>query len=174
MPIVGRARGQLAGPLDGRYGSMNPVDMQCAVEWLARQADLTEVGYVVGVPEGGSIPAYAFAVAAGLPVVLASIWQPTGPGVVSFLEVHDPPPFTGKHIYGLSAGDHVIIVDDEVTSGRTVTSCIRALRAAGIRCNQVATLYAADDPAIRARLAAEDIELHAASLFPLLTGEALY
>ena len=54
---------------------------------------------------------------------------------MSFCEAHDPPPVTGKHVYGLSPGDQVIVVEDEVTSGRTVVNCVRALRAAGIHCD---------------------------------------
>jgi orotate phosphoribosyltransferase len=174
MPVVGRARGQLASVLDGRYGSMHPDELQSAIRWLALQTDLTAVDYVLGIPEGGCIPAYAFAVATGLRVVLATIWQPDRPGVVSFCEAHDPPPVTGKHVYGLSSGDHVIVVEDEVTSGRTVVNCVRALRAAGIHCDQVAALYAADDPQMHALLAEEHVRLHAASLYQVHIGQRLY
>src|ERR1019366_10692710 len=69
---------------------------------------------------------------------------------------------SGRHF--ILHDDHVIVVEDEVTSGRTIINTVRALRAAGIRCDQVATIYAADDPEMRARVAAEGIRLHAASL----------
>jgi orotate phosphoribosyltransferase len=164
VPIAGRARGQLASPVDGRYGPLDPEHLRPAISWLARQVDLADARYALGIPEGGCIPAYAFAVETGVRVVLATIWQPSVPGVVSFIEEHDGPAMGGKHILGLSTGDHVIIVEDEVTSGRTVVNCVRALRAAGIRCDQVAAIYAADDPAMRARLAAEAIRLTAVSL----------
>jgi adenine/guanine phosphoribosyltransferase-like PRPP-binding protein len=165
VPIVGRARGQLANPLDGRYGPLDLSALRAAVARLIARADLAGVKYVVGIPEGGMVPAYAFAVAAGLPVVLATIWQPDLPGVISFSEDHDPPPQTLKYIYGLARGDHVIVVEDEVTSGNTVINCVRALRAAHIRCDQVAAIYVSDDPNLRRRLAAEAIELHAACLY---------
>ncbi len=174
LEIVGRARAQLATPIDGRYGSMDPDDLRPAIAWLAREVDLEGVKYALGIPEGGYIPAYAFAVETGLRVVLASVFQPNVPGVVSFIEEHDLPPINGKHIHGLSAGDHVIVVEDEVTSGRTIINTVRALRAAGIRCDQVATIYAADDPEMRARVAAEGIRLHAASLCQADTNEHLY
>jgi adenine/guanine phosphoribosyltransferase-like PRPP-binding protein len=153
---------------------MDADDLRPAIAWLAREVDLEGIKYVLGIPEGGYIPAYAFAVETGLRVVLASIWQPNVPGVVSFIEEHDLPPIAGKHFHGLSAGDHVIVVEDEVTSGRTIVNCVRALRAAGIRCDQVATIYASDDPAMRARVAAEGIRLHAASLCQADTNEHLY
>jgi adenine phosphoribosyltransferase len=174
VPIVGRERAQLGSPLDGRYGSMDPHDLQPVVAWLAGELDLEGVGYVLGIPEGGYIPAYALGVETGLRVVIATIWQPDLPGVVTFREEHNPPPFAGKHVYGLKPGDHVIVMEDEVTSGRTVINCIRALRAAGIRCDQVAAIYAADDPALRARFVAEGIRLHAASLSRPDIGEKLY
>jgi adenine phosphoribosyltransferase len=174
VPIIGRARAQLATPVDGRYGSMDPHELRPAIAWLAREADLEGVKYALGIPEGGYIPAYAFAVETGLRVVLASVFEPNVPGIVSFLEEHDKPPISGKHIHGLSAGDHVIVVEDEVTSGRTIINLVRALRAAGIRCDQVATIYAADDPEMRARVAAEGIRLHVASLCQADTNEHLY
>jgi adenine/guanine phosphoribosyltransferase-like PRPP-binding protein len=174
MPIVNRARAQLASALDGRYGSMLASDVRSAIRWLVDQADLEGVGHVLGIPEGGSIPAYSFADATGLRLVLATIWQPDCAGVVSFAESHDPPPVTGKHVYGLSAGDHAIIVEDEVTSGQTVVNCVLALRRAGIRCGQVATIYAANDPSMQAMLAANGIRLHAAAWFDAGIGDRLY
>ena len=74
----------------------------------------------------------------------------------------------------MDVGDHVIVVEDEVSSGTTIVNCVRALRAAGIRCDQVATIYAADDPAMRARVAAEGIRLHAALLCQADINEQLY
>ena len=174
LPIVGRARGQLASPVDGRYGPLDPDDLRPAIELLARKSALAGVQFAVGIPEGGCIPAYAFAVEARIQVVLASIWRPEAPGVVSFVEEHDLPSVATKHIYGLPAGARVIIVEDEVTSGRTVVNCVRALRAAGMQCEQVATIYAADDPAMRARVAAEGLELHVAMLCQPDTNEHLY
>jgi adenine/guanine phosphoribosyltransferase-like PRPP-binding protein len=174
VEIVGRARAQLATPVDGRYGAMDPAELRPAISWLARKVDLEGVKYALGIPEGGYIPAYAFAVETGLRVVLASVFQPNVPGVVSFIEEHDKPPISAKHFCGLNAGDHVIVVEDEVTSGRTIINCVRALRAAGIRCDQVATIYAVDDSAMRARVAAEGIQLHAASLCDADTNEHLY
>ena len=93
---------------------------------------------------------------------------------MSFIEEHNTPFLRGKHFHGLSPGDNVIVVEDEVSSGQTIVNCVRALRAAGMRCDQVATIYAADDPAMRARVAAEGIRLHAASLCQADINEQLY
>jgi adenine phosphoribosyltransferase len=174
LEIIGRARAQLAPLIDGRYGAMDPAELRPAIAWLAQEADLDGVKYVLGIPEGGYVPAYAFAVETGLRVVLASVFQPDVPGVITFIEEHDKPPISGKHVYGLSAGDRVIVVEDEVTTGRTAVNCVRALRDAGIHCDQVATIYAADNPEMRARLAGEGIRLHAATLCESDTYERLY
>jgi adenine/guanine phosphoribosyltransferase-like PRPP-binding protein len=144
-----------------------------AIEVLIARVDLSGVNYVVGIPEGGMVPAYVAGSATGLPVVFASMWLPLGPGVISFSEDHDPPQVARKSIFGLSPGDHVIIVEDEVTSGRTVVNCVRALRAAKIRCDQVATIYASDDPLLPSRMEAESIRLHAACFFPKEIGDGL-
>ena len=171
MPIVGRERRQLAFPLDGRYGAMDPLVMVRAIEWLVKRVDVTGIDYVLGIPEGGYAPAYAFAAQTGLRVVFATVWQPDADTVVSFREEHDRPPLDMKYVYGLSPGDSVIIVEDEVTSGRTVVNCVRALRARGIHCDQVASLYASDDGAMRERLAAEGVRLRHVARF---AGDQLY
>ena len=153
---------------------MSPNDLRQAVARLARGVDLEGAKFALGIPEGGYLPAYAFAAETGLRLVLASIWQQNAPGVVSFVEEHDNPSQRGKHFLGLSAGDHVIVVEDEVSSGQTIINCVRALRAAAIRCDQVATIFAADNPAMRARVAAEGIRLHALALCQANVNEDLY
>lgn len=174
MPIVGRERRQLAFPLDGRYGAMDPRDMTRAIAWLAQRVDITGIDYVLGIPEGGYAPAYAFAAQTGLRVVFATLWQPHADDVVSFREEHDHPPLDMKYIYGLPSGASVIVVEDEVTSGRTVVNCVRALRGRGIRCDQVASLYAADDHGMRERLEAEGVRLHFVARFDAAVGDQLY
>jgi orotate phosphoribosyltransferase len=67
----------------------------------------------------------------------------------------------------------VVVVEDEITSGNTVINCVRALRAAGIECDRVATIYVADDVNLRDRLAAEGLKVHAASSFSRDVGERL-
>lgn len=160
-PIVGRERSMVASPLDGRYGPMHPDKLAPLVQRLVGMADLQGIDHVLGIPEGGSIPAYAFAVAAGMSVVLASIWQPDLPGVVTFIEEHDGS-LGPKHIYGIERGARVLIVEDEVTTGRTVVNCVRALRAAGIDCDQVATLLSLGDEETHQRLRSDGLLLHAA------------
>jgi orotate phosphoribosyltransferase len=153
---------------------MEPEVLRLAIAELAGKVDLTGVTFALGIPEGGYLPAYAFGAHAGLRVVLGSIWQPDAPGVISFIEEHDVGNVRAKHFNGLAAGDHVIVVEDEVSSGQTIINCVRALRAAKVRCDQVATIYVADNPALRARVAAEGIRLHAAAFFQADVNRELY
>jgi len=174
IPIAGRARGQLGSALDGRYGALDPAALQQVMAWLARRFRLEGVDYVVGIPEGGLVPAFAFAEAVNLPVVLGSIWKPAIAGIISFEEEHNPAGRTGKHIVGLRPGDCVIVIEDELTSGRTLINCVRAMRAAGIRCDQVGAIYAADDASLRARIEAEGLALHVAGVFDVDLCRQLY
>jgi adenine/guanine phosphoribosyltransferase-like PRPP-binding protein len=174
VAVAGRARGQLANALDGRYGPLDSAVLRETVLRLIERVDLTGVNYVMGIPEGGTIPAYAFSASAGLPVVLASALQPDLPGLIRFSMDHAPPTSAAKYIYGLAPGDHVIVVDDEVTTGRSIINCVRALRAASVRCDQIVSIYASDDRDMHSRLAAEGIRLYAACLFPKSIGDKLY
>lgn len=164
--IVGRCRGQIASPLDGRYGRMDPARLRALVAELIEQADLDGVDVIVGIPEGGNIVGFAFAEAAGLPLVLATAQEPELPGLVTFTEPHMLASEQRKRIFGLEPGESVIIAEDEVTTGETVLDCVRNLRAAGIACDQVATVLAVDDGAMRAKLTAAGIRLHVARWLP--------
>jgi adenine phosphoribosyltransferase len=165
--IVGRTRGLLGNPLDGRFGPLHPSVLVEAIAGLVERFDLTGVDCVIGLPEGGVVPAYAFAAACNLPLVVGSLHRFDLPGVVSFTEQHSSSTSgVAISICGLVPGSRAIVVEDELTTGKTIVNCVRALRAAEVRCDQVATIYAVDDPALGARLAEEAIEFHAAFLFP--------
>lgn len=166
-------RGQLANPLDGRYGPIDNAAFQFAIDQLVEDAALDGIDYILGIPEGGMVPAYAFGAAVGLPVVFASMWRPDLPGVIQFSEDHDTPAVKTKSVYGLSPTNRVLIVEDEVTTGSTVINCVLALRAAAISCDQVFAIYASDDPELRVRLEAHQIKLKAVSLFSKTIGDGL-
>jgi adenine/guanine phosphoribosyltransferase-like PRPP-binding protein len=147
-------------PLDGRSGAMDPGELAAAVRRLADLMDLKEVDYVLGFPEGGSVPAFAFAHAVGRPLVLSTRLDFALPGVseIVFHVTHSP--FGRIHrIHGLKSGDRVVIVEDEVTSGGTLVSAVRALRAAGVQISQAGALLAVDDPAMWRTMEGEGISL---------------
>ncbi len=160
FPIVARSRSQLGTPLDGRYGAMVPAQLRSAVHALIPRVSLEGVDYIVGIPEGGLIPAYEFALSCQKKLILASHSQPAVSGAVQFFEPHSFPDRSAKYIHGLREGDRVIIVEDEVTTGRTIINCVRALRDAGIFCDDVVSIYCADDALMRSCMVAENIRLH--------------
>jgi len=165
VPAANQDRPQLAHRLDGRYGAMDPEELLSLVRELAARVDSAEVDYVVGLPEGGSLPAFAFAQVVGRPLILSTRLALALPGAVSFEEPHSGLG-TVHHVYGLRAGDHVILIEDEITTGRTVVNAVRALRRQGIRIDQVVALLAADDPAVWQMMRQERIVLHAGARLP--------
>lgn len=151
----------VASPLDGRYGPMDPRALAPLIERLVAMSDLQGIDHILGIPEGGTIPAFAFAARVGRTLALASSWEPEVSGVITFLEEHDGPRAT-KSIYGLARGERVLIVEDEVTTGRTALNCVRALRAAGIGCDQVATVLSLGGEPVAELLRSDGIRLHVA------------
>jgi adenine phosphoribosyltransferase len=155
--------------LDGRSGAMDPGELAAAMRELADIMDVEAVDYVLGFPEGGSVPAFAFAQVVGRPLVLSTRLDFTVPGApaIAFRVAHSP---IGRshHIHGLKRGDRVVIVEDEVTSGGTLLSAVRALRAAGVRISQAGALMAVDDP--RMWQAMEDEKLSLRVLWRLPCG----
>jgi adenine phosphoribosyltransferase len=146
--------------LDGRSGAMDPGELAAAVRKLAELMDFEPVDYVLGFPEGGSVPAFAFAQVVGRPLILSTRLDFTLPGnpEIVFRVPHSP---IGRshHIHGLKRGDQVVIVEDEVTSGGTLVSSVRALRAAGVLISQVGALMAVDDPQMWQAMESEKVSL---------------
>jgi orotate phosphoribosyltransferase len=160
FPIVARSRSQLGTPLDGRYGAMVPSQLRSAIKALIPRVTLKGVDYIVGIPEGGAVPAYEFASSCDIKFILASHGQPENSPAIHFFEPHVNAETRIKYIHGLKKGDKVIIVEDEVTTGRTVINCVRSLRDAGISCEDVVAIYCADDSSMYSRMREENIRLH--------------
>jgi adenine/guanine phosphoribosyltransferase-like PRPP-binding protein len=154
-------------PLDGRYGAMDPRELAETVRALAAMIDLTDASHVLGFPEGGSVPAFAFAQLVGLPLILSTRLEFSMAGIEP-IAVREPHSAVGErhYIHGLVPGDRVVIVEDEVTSGGTLVSVTRALRAAGIRIDQAGALMVVDDPNTWQTVADEKLTLHAIHRLP--------
>ena len=78
------SRGQIAHALDGRYQPLKPAELVSAVRELATGLDVNAIDYVLGFPEGGVVPAFAFAHLVGRPLILSTRFVLEGPGVISF------------------------------------------------------------------------------------------
>jgi adenine phosphoribosyltransferase len=155
----------VAHGLDGRYGPMEPGALLAAIRKLADVIDVTVVDYVLGFPEGGVPPAFAFAQVVDRPLVLSTRLRLPLPHCITFDE---PLSTVGKthYIHGLHAGDRVVIVEDEITTGGTVINAVRALRHAGVRVDQVGVVLAVDAPPLWAAMEAAGIALRATFLLP--------
>lgn len=154
----GRKR-HLMHPFNGRFHPVDHAALETLVRAMVPRIDVSRVDYVLGFPEGGSIPAYAFGRAVGRPVILASRLPLDMPDTITF-EQPGARLGTTQYLYGLRAGDRVMVFEDELTSGHTAVNAARALRGAGVEIDQVAALFAIDHPALWRRLAAERVTLH--------------
>jgi adenine phosphoribosyltransferase len=162
MVSVARAarqkRHQLVHRLDGRYGALRPAEVRRFAESLASRLDLGDVDLVIGIPEGGTIPAFAVAEIADLPLVLATQTVVDLPRRISFQESHVPD-YSGFNVYAVEPGARVVIVEDEVTTGRTLTNAVQALRAGGLTIDRVGTFFVVDHPSTSDRIRRLDIRL---------------
>jgi orotate phosphoribosyltransferase len=165
VPNVNGRNRHLRHPLNGRFAPLDHARLAGLVDVLVAAVDVRAVDYVVGFPEGGSIPAYAFAARVDRPVLLSSQITLDLPAV-TFAAPNSSLASQARYLYGVTRGDRVLIIEDEITTGLGVVAAVRALRAAGIDADEVGTLLAIDHPALRARMAAEKITLHVGQWLP--------
>ncbi|EGX59789.1 phosphoribosyltransferase [Streptomyces zinciresistens K42] len=90
---------------------------------------LGSVDFLLGLDAGGILPTVALASAAQLPYKIA--WKLHLPldGAVRFSEPHAMR--TDVFAYGITPGQRIVVVDDEITTGRTLADLTRRLREAG-------------------------------------------
>lgn len=118
--------------LDGLFEPVDPEDVAHTALQLWRacreQLDLTDglPDYLLGLDAGGIVPVLALAQISGIPFEIAWKLQLELPGGIRFTEPHSTRP--DMYAYGIEAGAKVVIVDDEITTGRTLASLIKALR----------------------------------------------
>ncbi|MEU9315787.1 phosphoribosyltransferase family protein [Streptomyces sp. NPDC048295] len=90
---------------------------------------LDSVDFLLGLDAGGILPTVSLASAAHLPYKIA--WKLHLPldGAVRFSEPHAMR--TDVFAYGIAPGQRIVIVDDEITTGRTLADLTCRLREAG-------------------------------------------
>ncbi|MGQ7750855.1 phosphoribosyltransferase family protein [Streptomyces sp. WC2508] len=90
---------------------------------------LDSMDFLLGLDAGGILPTVSLAGAAHLPYKIA--WKLHLPldGAVRFSEPHAMR--TDVFAYGIAPGQRIVIVDDEITTGRTLADLTRRLREAG-------------------------------------------
>ena len=173
VPVKDRSRALLGHPLDGRFRPMDPNRLHDVVVRLAALVDRSEIDYVLGIPEGGTIVAFEFARIAGLPLVLSSRMQADVPGAIYFEEAHSVTADRDNFVYGLKPGDRVVIVDDEITTGHTLVNAAHALRDAGIAVDLIVVLFANDDSETVARMSGAGLSVISAFAMPAETGREI-
>lgn len=146
-------------PYNGRFHPIDYAALDLLVQSLVPRVDVDRVDYVLGFPEGGSIPAYVFGRAVGRPVILTSRLPLDLPDRIVF-EQPGANLGTTQYVYGLRPGDRAMVFEDELTNGHTAVNAVRALRGAGVEIDQVASLFAIDHAALLRRLRAKGITLH--------------
>ncbi|MFH8684181.1 phosphoribosyltransferase [Streptomyces lydicus] len=121
--------------LDGLEAPVTPQNLATtgACLWQRVQHHVAEelgpVDFLLGLDAGGILPTVSLAAAAQLPYKIA--WKLHLPldGAVRFSEPHAMR--TDVFAYGITPGQRIILVDDEVTTGRTLANLTQALREAG-------------------------------------------
>lgn len=88
-----------------------------------------EPDFILGLEAGGIVPAVGLAIASGLPYKIAYKLRLALPGTIQFIEPHSAR--REMYAYGIESGQRILIVDDEITTGRTIANLVRILRQAG-------------------------------------------
>ena len=125
---------------------------------------MNAIDYVLGFPEGGVIPAFAFAHLVDRPLVLSTRFVLEGPGVISFEEPHSG---LGKthYIRGLREGDRVVVI--ETRSPPVARSSTRSAAPGGGGADRRGRRAPGwDDPAMWQSMKNEDISLVVTSRLP--------
>jgi orotate phosphoribosyltransferase len=162
----------LAHPFDPRYRALDVKRLREAVSKLAVVIDTGAVDYVPGFPVGGIVPSLAFAELIDRPLIASMLLEPDQPGAIP---VEEPHSVVGRvrYVQGLRPGDHVVIIEDEGTTGRTALNAVRAVHAAGVGVSDVGALLVVDHPSVWERFAAAGVALHAGVKPPPAYGDAI-
>jgi adenine phosphoribosyltransferase len=118
-------------------GLLNPASPTAVAEiadllWKACREGLgistANCDYILGLEAGGMIPAVALAAASGLHFKIAWKIQLALPGAVQFIEPHSAR--RDMYAYAIAPGQRILLVDDEITTGRTLANLVCVLREA--------------------------------------------
>lgn len=90
---------------------------------------LGPVDFLLGLDAGGILPTVAMSSASGLPYKIAWKLHLPLPGRIRFCEPHATR--TDVFAYGIAHGQRIVLVDDEISTGRTLANLTVALREAG-------------------------------------------
>lgn len=153
--------------LDGIDGPVDPTRFQEAGEAFLRCCEplWTPVRpeVLLGLDAGGILPTVALSLASGIPYRLAWKLDLSLPEKLSFEEPEAAR--TNVSVYGLTSTEVIFLVDDEVTTGRTLGNLADALRKRGISVIGAGCLVEDGEGAARKYL--DSCQLQLAALFKL-------
>lgn len=131
QPLVTVGKFQfLINPLTEQIPATSPELLREAAARVLQVANLDGVNKIVGEEDRGAILVAAVSLESNLPLALAR-WNPSGvPGQIA---VDFAMEYTAGTLYlnGVERGDHVLIVDDLISTGGTLVALIRAIQQAG-------------------------------------------
>lgn len=120
----------LINPLTEQVPATSAALLRAAAEWIVEAGNFTHATKIAGEEDKGAILVAAVSLATELPFGMAR-WYPSGlPGQVT---VDFAMEYTRGALYlnGIETGDHVVIVDDMISTGGTMIALIRAVQQAG-------------------------------------------
>ena len=85
--------------------------------------------FLLGIESGGIIPCVGVSMASGIPYKIAGKLHIALEGAVHFIEPHSAR--RDMYAYAIAPGQRVFMIDDEITTGRTLANLANALRRAG-------------------------------------------
>jgi adenine/guanine phosphoribosyltransferase-like PRPP-binding protein len=117
---------------DSMAYAIEPGRLHRAARTLVDGLDLAaEPDCVIGLAPGGIAFAVAVATVLDVKAVIAYKTRLGLDGELRFSEPHATNSIF--YLYGVGAGDTVVLIDDEIDSGNTLADCVRSLQAAGAR-----------------------------------------
>lgn len=122
-------------PLDGRGFPLDISFLKKCSKKLLKKMGKIDFDYVVGFAEGGIPAALGFSIVSNKPFVGSYRVKLKEKGEIKFQEPHSSR--SQHYIYGLKEGDRVVIIEDEITTGRTIINAINSFKENGLNVQAV-------------------------------------
>ncbi len=124
-------------PFDGRIIPLEPITLKKYSILLSKKICFKNANYIVGFAEGGILSAYGLSEVTGIPMVGSYRVRLKVKNEITFEEPHS---MRSQHfIYNLKAGDKIIIIEDEITTGSTLLNAVKTFKDSGIEVLDVGT-----------------------------------
>ncbi|MFA6427050.1 MAG: phosphoribosyltransferase domain-containing protein [Candidatus Magasanikbacteria bacterium] len=133
----------IINPFTGRGIPINHKLVQKKCKELVSKLKLDDIDYILGFCEQGIVPAYTIAFLTKIPFISSTRTRLNDHTEIHFVEEHSM--FPNQYIYGLKKGDKVAIIEDEITTGKTLCNAITSLHQKGVEVKEVGALIMTSD-----------------------------